>query len=377
MHKLVLILPSEASMIKNEVFGLLPRWKRMIDEYKFYFSEIEIFTCDKNNYSEKLGVPHHPCRILIDAKYLKAITYNMWLLFKIPFLKPDIIRFFGSVYPLMPLYSLLNKTPRILSYQYDFSKSTSLDFGNFKGGIASIAEKYSVLFAGNILTTTNELQKVLKDRYNLQSWVNPNFVDLNTFYPQDIEEDYLFYAGRIVHSKGIDDLIQMIRKFNEKGLNLHLILAGDGELSHYRSIVAYENLQDQIEFLGPVPSLKVAEFMRSCKIFIFPPITREGHPKSLIEALASGSACLATKVLGNLEVIEDRKNGLLAEPGNLPDIIDKVRLLLENDVLRKEIKSAAVISAKKYDIKTVVGNEVKIMNNIIIKDNSYVPESQH
>jgi len=369
MSKLLIVLPSEASMIKNEEFGLLPRWKRMIDEYKLYFSKIEIFSCDKRDYSEKLGVPHHPCKILIDAKYLKAITYNIWLLFKIPFVKTDIIRFFGSVYPLMPFYILLNKTPRILSYQYDFAKSTSLDFGNFKGRIASIAEKYSVLYAGNILTTTLELQKVLKDRYNLDSLVNPNFVDLDTFHPQEKEEGFLFYAGRIVHSKGIDDLIQMIRNFNEKGVHLRLVLAGDGEVSHYRSVVSIENLEGQINFLGPVSSIKVAEFMRSCKVFIFPPITREGHPKSLIEALASGSACVATRVPGNLEVIEDRKNGLIAEPGNLKDLIEKVSLLLGNDKLRKEIKREAVLSAVKYDIKTVVMKEVEIMNSIILARN--------
>jgi glycosyltransferase involved in cell wall biosynthesis len=369
MSQLLIILPSEASMIKNEEFGLLPRWIRMIDEYKLYFNKIEIYTCDKKDYSEKLGVPHHPCRILIDAKYLKAITYNIWLLFKIPFVKTDIIRFFGSVYPLMPLFSLLNKTPRILSYQYDFSKSTSLDFGNFKGRIASIAEKFSVLYAGNILTTTNELQKVLNDRYNLHSWVNPNFVDLNTFHPQEKEEHFLFYAGRIVYSKGIDDLIRMIRHFNEKGLHLQLILAGDGDVSHYRSVVSNENLEDQITFLGPVSSLKVAELMRSCEVFVFPPLTREGHPKSLIEALASGSACVATRVPGNLEVIEDRKNGILAEPGNLEDLMDKVGLLLGNDVLRKEIKREAVLSARKYDIKTVVSREVEIINSIILARN--------
>jgi len=366
MSKLVIILPSEASMIKNEEFGLLPRWKRMIEEYKRYFSKIEIFTCDKRDYSGKLGVPHHPCKILINAKYLKAITYNIWLLFKIPFVKSDIIRFFGSVYPLMPFYRLSNKTPRILSYQYDFSKSTTVDFGKFKGRIASISEKYSVLYAGNILTTTNELQKVLKDRYNIDSHVNPNFVDLETFHPQENEEGFLFYAGRIVESKGIDILIQMIRSFNEKGMRLQLILAGDGEVSHYRSIVSNENLEDQINFIGPVPSVKVAEFMRSCKVFIFPPITREGHPKSLIEALASGSACVATRVPGNVEVIEDRKNGMLAESGNLKDLIEKVSLLLGNDELRKYIKREAILSALKYDIGTVVKKEVEIMNNIIL-----------
>lgn len=369
MASLNLILPSEASMSKNEAFGLMPRWVRMINEYKLYFDKIEIWTCDKEDYSEKLGIKHHPCKVLIDKKYLKAITYNQWLLFSIPGMKPDIIRFFGSVYPLMPLFAALNRTPRILSYQYDFFKSTTLDFGKFKGKIACLAEKYSVLYVGNILTTTTELQNVLKERYDLKSWVNPNFVDPDTFHPSKEEKDYLFFAGRIVQSKGIDYMIRMVKIFNQKNIRLKLILAGDGDLEHYRAIVKNEGLIEQIHFTGPISMLEVAEYMRSCKLFIFPSLSREGHPKSLIEALASGAACIATKMPGNTEVIKDRVNGLLIKPRNLEDLMAGVEKILFDDQLRKSLKEGAYLSAGEYNISKVVKNEVNIMNEIILSKN--------
>ena len=109
MKKIILILPSEASMNKNEEFGLLPRWKRLFEEYKKYYDVVELYSCDKENFTSKLGIKHYPCKVLVDIKYMKAISYNLWLLLRIKGMKSNVLRFFGSVYPLMPLFNLLNK----------------------------------------------------------------------------------------------------------------------------------------------------------------------------------------------------------------------------------------------------------------------------
>lgn len=367
-RSIVIILPSEASMDKNEEFGLLPRWKRLMDEYKLYFDKIDVYTCDSEDFSTKLGVNHHPCKMLIRKKYLKAISYNFWLLTKMPSFKVDIIRFFGSVYPFMPLYALVNKTPKITSYQYDFYMKTKLDFGNFRGKIAYWAEKYSVKYVKNIITTTYELQKILEDRYGLSSQVNPNFVDLSTFKQSDDEQDYMFFAGRIFYTKGIDLMIEMMEKFKSEGRKTRMIFAGDGEVDHYKKIVADKGLNDLAEFLGPVPSAKVAEYMMHCKAFIFPTTTQEGHPKSLIEALACGAPYVVSKVLGNTEVVQESfHNGILIEPQNLDELISATERVLDDDNLRSDLRANAVKSAQKFDIVQVVKHEVDIMDDIIAK----------
>lgn len=368
MKRISIILPSEASMDKNEEFGLLPRWKRLMDEYKLYFDEIDVYTCDKQNFSEKLGVRHHPCKWLINAKYMKAISYNFWLLSKMGEIKADIIRFFGSVYPLMPLFCLRNKTPKITSYQYDFYMKTKLDFGAFRGQIGYWAEKYSVKYVGNIITTTYELKDIIKKRYGVDSTVNPNFVDLSTFKPTDDEQDYIFFAGRIFYTKGIDLMIEMMKTFKTEGRKTRFILAGDGDVDHYRQIVKKEHLDDLMEFIGPKPAAEVAELMRHAKVFCFPTTTQEGHPKSLIEALASGCPCVVTKVLGNTEVVQEKfENGISIEPKNQEQLTDAVRRLLDDDKLRAKLKVNAVSSAKKFDVKTVVKHEVDIIDKIISK----------
>ena len=364
--KIAIVLPSEASMNKNEEFGLLPRWKRLMDEYKLYFDSIDVYTCDKEDFSQKLGVRHHPCKWLIDAKYLKAISYNLWLLSRMRTIKADIIRFFGSVYPLMPLFCAVNKTPKVTSYQYDFYMKTKLDFGAFRGKVGYWAEKYSVKYVGHIITTTYELKDILKERYGIDSVVNPNFVDLSTFKPSTDEQNYLFFAGRIFYTKGIDLMIEMMRQFVKEERDIKLLLAGDGDLDHYKKVVSDEELTGHVIFLGPLPSNKVAEYMRHCKVFVFPTTTQEGHPKSLIEALASGAACVVTKVLGNTEVVQDNfHNGVLIEPNNQQELNEAVTRLLDDDELRHELKEMAVKSAHKFDIKQVVKHEVDIIMDIV------------
>ena len=137
-------------------------------------------------------------------------------------------------------------------------------------------------------------------------------------------------------------------------------------MEHYRQIVKEKGLDDRVEFIGPKPANQIADLMSHAKVFVFPTTTQEGHPKSLIEALASGCPCVVTKVLGNTEVVQDAfHNGLLIEPNNQKQLNDAVRTLLDNEDLRKSLKENAVISAKKFDIVQVVRHEIDIMNGII------------
>mgnify|MGYP001775520109 CR=1 FL=1 len=369
MRSIAIILPSEASMDKNEEFGLLPRWRRLMDEYKKYFDEINVYTCDKQNFSEKLGVRHHPCKWLINVKYLKAISYNFWLLKEIGNIKADIIRFFGSVYPLMPLFCMRNKTPKITSYQYDFYMKTKLDFGNFRGKIGYWAEKYSVKYVGNIITTTYELKDIIKKRYGVDSIVNPNFVDLSLFHPSDVEDDYLFFAGRIFYTKGIDLMIEMMCQFKKEGRTTKFILAGDGDIEHYRKIIKDKDVSELMQFVGPKSANEIADYMRHAKVFVFPTTTQEGHPKSLIEALASGCPCVVSKVLGNTEVVQEKfHNGIFVEPCSQEQLNNAVRQLLDDRKLRSILKINAVKSAQKFDVIQVVKREVDIIDAIIVKN---------
>ena len=358
MNKITLILPTEVPIRKNEEFGLWARWQRLIDEYKKHFGYVEIFSCDSVDYSEKLGIKHIPCKMMINKPYLRPIIYNIWLLLNIKKMKGDVLRFFGSIYPIMPILNLVDKRPKVISYQYDFFSKTLADFGAFRGFMSMVVEFLTVKFTRNIITTTQELNEIVFKRYRKNSFVNPNFVEIDIFKPSDTESNFLFFAGRVVKAKGIDYILQMMEQIAGQYSGLVFYIAGSGENERYQKIISSKGLDGKVILLGNQSRNQLAKYMSECKLFVFPTTTEEGHPKALIEALASGAACIATKVKGNTEVIKDYENGLLIEPNNLTDLIEKVKKLLNDDGLRKKVKINARKTALQYDITQVVKNEV-------------------
>ena len=57
---------------------------------------------------------------------------------------------------------------------------------------------------------------------------------------------------------------------------------------------------------------------------------REGMPKSLIEAMASGLICVGTKVSGIMELIEDGRTGYLIDGFDADAIEQRLRWVLDN-----------------------------------------------
>lgn len=112
--------------------------------------------------------------------------------------------------------------------------------------------------------------------------------------------------------KGHSYLISAFAKIKNELPNAHLILAGTGDTEQaIRSQVEETNLSDSVHFLGyrnDVPIL-----MRSLDLFVLPSINSEGMPLVLLESMASGTPCLATRLSGNPEVINSDKVGRLVD----------------------------------------------------------------
>lgn len=88
----------------------------------------------------------------------------------------------------------------------------------------------------------------------------------------------------------------------------------------------------RIEFLRPMPNVKVAELMSTSQIFVLPSRT-EAMGRVLLEAMASRSAIVASRVDGIPHYVRDGVDGLLAEPENVSDLEGKLRQLLADPAL--------------------------------------------
>jgi glycosyltransferase involved in cell wall biosynthesis len=362
MIKISIIIPTEAKLEDSEKVGLLSRWKFYFSELSKHFN-LEVFSCDKKNYSEILGVKHITLPLSLKfIPYGNQILYNFWLLFNF-FRISKMIRVISVSYFVLPLLKLLNKKI-ILSYHYDYRTTTEKDFGGIKGLTAGLREYLSIKSAYLVIVTTEELKRKVKNIYHKDSVVIPNFVDISRFKPMQ-KENYILYAGRIYWHKGIDYLLEAFAEV-EKSFDIRLKLAGIGDIDFYKDKLKKIGIKN-VEFLGSVDNSKMPDLMGKAKIFVLPTVIREGHPKALIEAMACGCACIATDVPGNNELIQNGKNGLLVMPKDRESLLKALVKVLSNESLRITLSENARKTAEKFSVENTLYKEIGLIKKILEK----------
>ena len=130
--------------------------------------------------------------------------------------------------------------------------------------------------------------------------------------PNSYEPPSFLYAGRIAPRKGITDLVEAARLLAADGVDCRIRLAGSGPLEReLRTQVMRSGLQDRVEFLGHVGNrATLRDLYRTATAYV-QPSHYEGLPTSLLEAMSCATACIATRVSGHPDVIDDGRNGWL------------------------------------------------------------------
>jgi glycosyltransferase involved in cell wall biosynthesis len=143
------------------------------------------------------------------------------------------------------------------------------------------------------------------------------------------DEKIFVYAGRILFSqKRTDWLVRAICRIQSvQRFRLYIIGEGrDGAL--LQSLCEELGVHDRVHIVHTVPSL--APFLQSADVFILPS-AYEGISNSLLEAMASGLAVIATDIPGNRELIDDGVTGILIPCGNDEKLISALEALLVDD----------------------------------------------
>ena len=96
------------------------------------------------------------------------------------------------------------------------------------------------------------------------------------------------------------------------------------------------NVEDYVDFLGLLPAGKaVRDEMDNCDIFILVSRT-EGLPRALIEAMARGKYCIATRVGGIPELLEDK---WLIDPDNVEQLVKAIlKVVKQNELIQEQTK---------------------------------------
>ncbi len=193
--------------------------------------------------------------------------------------------------------------------------------------------------ADQVVVTTQAMRTDILGRYGLaaeKTHVIPNYVDSDAFRPKpEIKPAArrICFVGRLVEQKNLFTLFDAI-----KGLDVELILVGDGHLKTMLEAKARKEGLDA-RFLGNVPHSDLPDLFAKSSLFVLPS-RYEGHPKTLIEAMASGLAVIGTDVPGIGDLIEHLKTGVLCPPTK-ESLREAIQTVLDDAPLREGLGWAA------------------------------------
>ncbi len=176
----------------------------------------------------------------------------------------------------------------------------------------------------------------------------PGSVDTGRFQPAPERrpeparpERDIICVARLDYAKGVDVLLhawgRMLSEPSEWRAHLkpRLRLVGDGKLKPQMEYIAAElGIQDSVEFLGL--RTDVIHLLQQSWGFVLPS-RWEGMPNALLEAMACGLPCVATRVSGSEDIISDGVNGLLVEPEQPAEMAQALHRIIEDTDLAQRL----------------------------------------
>jgi len=178
----------------------------------------------------------------------------------------------------------------------------------------------------------------------------------------------LGYIGRLADDKGVRETIEAIATLRRGGdESFRFQIAGSGpDEAFLRDLVRENGVDDIVDFLGPVFSEDKMRFWEGIDIFVFPTFHREGLPYTILEALASGTPTLSTRVGGIPDVIQDGVQGVLLddhEPASVARAIEA--MLLDRQRLRDMSVAALQRASDHYGVERLASQFDRIYRELL------------
>jgi len=177
-------------------------------------------------------------------------------------------------------------------------------------------------------------------------------------------ENFFLFIGRLVFIKGIDTLIRAFKIVRAKHRHLKLAIVGKGPFESYLRRMA-EGIPG-IKFIGHVGNPVAKKLLYDNCLAIIVPSYHEVLPTVIIEAMACSKPVIATRVGGNPFMVKHEKNGFLVEAGDSEGIASFMKLLYENQSLRKDLgKFGRAFMEKTFVIERTVSETAKVYESLL------------
>jgi len=186
-----------------------------------------------------------------------------------------------------------------------------------------------------IVVNSNAVKDALfKDLENTECTVAYNNVTLEDkdeaikpifTYPSSLK---LLITGSVIKSKGQDDAVHAMKMLLDEGHDIELCLIGNTESPFcykLKDFVREEKFEDRIHFYGFVENvhqvIRQADIGLTCS-------RNEAFGRCTVEAMLTGKPVIGTSAGGTIELIDDGNNGFLYVPGDVNQLVEKIKFFV-------------------------------------------------
>jgi len=154
-------------------------------------------------------------------------------------------------------------------------------------------------------------------------------------------------VGTLQEKKGQHYLVDACSFLAAEGIDFHLVLVGDGpDRGELEKRIDAARIRPRTTVCGYVPNDSARQEIASAAVFCLPSVVAhngdvDGIPYVLMEAMALGTACVATRVSGIPELIDHGVDGILVPERNTVALVQSLKRLLQDPELRHELGDRA------------------------------------
>lgn len=176
-----------------------------------------------------------------------------------------------------------------------------------------------------------------------------NFIDKPEDKPVD-KKEYVLYFGRYSWEKGVRTLIEAAKRLPE----IPFVFAGSGEYDWESDAV------DNIQNVGFQTGATLDVLIRQATFSVCPSEWYENCPFSVMESQTRGTVVVGADIGGIPELIEEGKNGLLFESGNVDSLVDAIHRLWNDRSLLIQLQEECM-KLNRDDVSTYTAQLLRII----------------
>jgi glycosyltransferase involved in cell wall biosynthesis len=195
----------------------------------------------------------------------------------------------------------------------------------------------------------------------------PTCIDVSVFRPRNSSAETsknVLFLGRLTDFKDPITAVRALKLVTKTMPEVMLRIVGGGPLARKVQFTVHElGLEKNVAILGE--RTETRNFYQDSAIFLATSSVENYLSNSLLEAMASGLAVIATDVGETRNLIKSGENGILIPPKEPRALASAILSLLSNQSLYNDLSQNAIKTAKQYDITALGPTYVRLYKEVL------------